>query len=329
MIITQTPLRISLLGGNTDFPEFFLQHGGAVLTSAIDKYIYCIVTTRLDNDIYVNWSKKEIVNSVDKIEHDLVREALIKTGITGGVEITFLSDIPAKTSGGSGLGSSSSVAVGVLNALYHYIGHVPTAQQLAQEAVEIEVKRLKKPIGIQDQYIAAFGGFRFFEFQKNGQVTQEKVSINNGALEDLDNSLMLFYTHRMRNSGDILTSVKKNISKKTKSLMNIKKLAYAGKQAVLTGNIPKFGKLLDKYWQLKKTISSNISDKQIDLMYSLAKKAGAKGGKIIGAGGGGFMLLMVPSHKRPGVRKALKNFLEMPFHLERDGSKVIFNVRRY
>ena len=329
MIITQTPLRISLLGGNTDFSEFFLEHGGAVLTTAIDKYIYCIVTSRLDNDIYVNWSKKEIVSSVDEIEHDLVREALKKTGITGGVEITFLSDIPAKTSGGSGLGSSSSVAVGVLNALYHYIGHVPTAAQLAQEAVEIEVKLLKKPIGIQDQYVAAYGGFRFFEFQKSGEVPQEKLPLSNSALDDIDNSLMLFYTHRMRNSTDILTSVKKNISKKTKILINIKKLAYTGYKAVLSGDITKMGQLLDKYWQLKKTVSNNISDKQIDHMYTLAKKAGAKGGKIIGAGGGGFMLLMVPSNKRQSVRKALSNFLEMPFHLERDGSKVIFNVRRY
>ncbi|MBI4099498.1 GHMP kinase [Candidatus Microgenomates bacterium] len=329
MIIVQTPLRISLLGGNTDFADFYLKHGGAVLTTAIDKYIYCIITDRLDSDIYVNWSKKEIAQSVGQVEHDLVREALKKTGVKGGVEITFLSDIPSKTSGGSGLGSSSSVTVGVLNALYHYTGQIPTVEQLATEAVEIEVSRLQKPIGIQDQYIAAYGGLRFFEFGENGRVKQEKLPISNGSLEDLDNSLMLFYTHRMRKSSDILTAVKKNIPQKIKTLLATKELAYEGKKAVLSGNIAQLGLLLDQYWQLKKSLSKNISDTEIDLFYQKAKKAGAIGGKIVGAGGGGFMLLVVPSGKRQLVRNALVNFAEMPFHLERDGSKVIFNVRRY
>lgn len=329
MIITQTPLRVSLLGGNTDFADFYQKYGGAVLTTAIDKYIYCIITGRLDNDIYVNWSKKEIATNINQIEHDLVREALKKTGVTSAVEITFLSDIPSKTSGGSGLGSSSSVTVGVLNALYHHLGQTPTAEQLAKEAVEIEIKKLQKPIGVQDQYIAAFGGLRLLEFQKSGQVKTTTVPLKNGVLEDLDSSLMLFYTHRSRHSADILTTVKKNIPQKTSILKETKNLAYAGYKALLRGNIPKIGQLLDQYWQLKKSISDNISDSQIDVMYARAKKAGAIGGKITGAGGGGFMLLVVPSNKRPDVRQALADFTEMPFHLERDGSKVIFNIRRY
>ena len=161
MIITQTPLRISFAGGGTDFPDFFTEHGGAVVSTAIDKFVYCIVKERFDEKIYVNWTKKEIVDAVEQIEHELVREALRKVGVSKGVEISFLSDIPAE---GSGLGSSSSVTVGVLNALYQYIGETPTAEQLAREACEIEIEILRKPIGVQDQYIAAYGGLRCFEF---------------------------------------------------------------------------------------------------------------------------------------------------------------------
>ena len=187
MIITQTPLRLSFFGGNTDFPDYYLKHGGCVLTTAIDKYIYCIVKKRFDKKIYINYSKKEIVNSVDEIEHELVREALKKTGVENGVEITFLADIPSE---GSGLGSSSAVLVGVLNALHHFIGETPSARQLAEEAVDIEVNILKKPIGVQDQYIAAFGGLRFIEFHPSNQVriylfymfaltTNNKIKIKN------------------------------------------------------------------------------------------------------------------------------------------------------
>lgn len=329
MIITRTPLRISLLGGNTDFSDFYLKHGGAVLTTAIDKYVYCIITERLDPDIYVNWSKKEIVSKVSQIEHDLVRESLKVAGVQKGIEITFLSDIPAKTSGGSGLGSSSSVTVGVLNALHYFTGDIVGPGQLAREACDVEINKLKKPIGIQDQYIAAFGGLRLFEFNKDGTVASRQVEIKNGLLEDLDNSLMLFYTHRTRKASDILTHVKRNLAKESKALLRTKELAYEGYKALLAGKIEKIGQLLDEYWQLKKSLAGGVSDPEIDAMYAKAKKAGAIGGKIAGAGGGGFMLLMVPSDKRALVRKALKSFLEMPFHLERDGSKVIFNIRRY
>lgn len=329
MIITRTPLRISLLGGNTDFADFYTKYGGAVLTTAIDKYVYCIITDRLDDDIYVSWSKKEIASSVDEIKHELVREALKKTGVSAGVEITFLSDIPAKGFGGSGLGSSSSVTVGVLNALHLHQGNTPSARELAEEAVTIEVDRLKKPIGIQDQYVAAYGGLRFFEFAKNGQVSEHRVMLSNGLLEDLDNSLMLFYTHRTRQAGDILKTVKKNIPHKIAALKKTKELAYQGYKALSEGKIEEIGRLLDEYWQLKKSLSSEISSFEIDHLYEKAKKAGAIGGKIAGAGGGGFMLLMVPSDKRAAVRRELAKFQEMPFHLERDGSKAIFNIRRY
>jgi len=326
MIITQTPLRISFLGGNTDFPQFFKKHGGGVLTTAIDKYIYCIITERFDDKIYVNWSKKEIVDDVSQIEHELVREAMRKVGIKKGVEISFLADVPAS---GSGLGSSSSVLVGVLNALHHYFGDSPSAEQLAREAVEIEINVLKKPIGIQDQYIAAYGGLRFLGFNRDGTVTASKVAISNGRLEDLSSSLMLFHTGRSRLAQTVLTKVQNNLKQKTEVLLQTKKITEIGHKAMLSGNIEKLGELLDKYWQLKKNMADNISDAQINQMYSLAKNAGAIGGKIAGAGGGGFLVLIVPSQKREKVRKALSAYKELPIHLERDGSKVIFNIRRY
>ncbi len=326
MIITQTPLRISFLGGNTDFREFFTKHGGCVLTTAINKYVYCIITKRFDEKIYVNWSKKEIVDEISQIKHELVREALKKVGIKNGVEITFLSDIPAE---GSGLGSSSSVTVGVLNALYHYVGQNPSAKQLAREAAEIEIDILKKPIGIQDQYIAAYGGLRFFQFQKNGKVTNEKITLNNGFIKDLENSLMLFYTGRTRKAGTILQNLRTNISQKTALLLKTKNLAILGEKAVKKGQILALGKLLNEYWSIKKQMASGVSDGEIDKIYQKAMKAGAVGGKIAGAGGGGFLLLMVSLEKRHAVRQVLKDLQEMPIRLEPDGSKVILNISQY
>ncbi len=326
MIITQTPLRLSFLGGNTDFPDFYTKFGGAVLTTAIDKYVFATVTKRFDDLIRVSWSKLESVEKVADIEHELVRESLKKVGISKAIEIKFLSDIPSE---GSGLGSSSSVLVGTLNALYHFTSETPTAQQLAREACEIEIDILKKPIGIQDQYIAAFGGLRFIEFHQNGQVTVERLPINDGILDDLDNSLMLFYTGQSRSSGSILKTVKTSLSASEKILLRNKELAFLGKKYLLAGKVKELGRLMHEYWLLKKSLNSNISNEIINDMYQRAIKAGAIGGKIAGAGGGGFLLLMVPSSKRARVRRALTRFRELPFHLERDGSKVIFNVRRY
>ncbi len=326
MIITQTPLRISFLGGNTDFRQFFRKHGGCVLTTAINKYIYCIITKRFDEKIYVNWSKKEIVDRVDQIEHELVRESMRLVGIKNGVEISFLADVPSE---GSGLGSSSSVLVGVLNALHHYNGENPTAQQLAEEAVKIEVDILKKPIGIQDQYIAAYGGLRFLEFAKNGPVTATRISVDHGLIDDLDSYVMLFYTGKVRKSASILSGVMANISKSTAALLQTKKMAVAGYQALLSGEIPTVGKLMHDYWKLKRGLANGISDPEIDRLYQSALTAGAIGGKIAGAGGGGFLVLMVPSENRQKVRKALHNLREVPVRLEPDGSKVILNIRQY
>ncbi len=323
MIITQTPLRISFLGGGTDFADFYNKYGGCVLTTAINKYVYCIVKERFDKQIYVNYSEKEIVNKVSEIKHELVREALKKVGIKEGIEISFMSDIPSL---GSGLGSSSSVTVGVLNALYQYKGLSVDAQRLAQEACEIEIKILKKPIGVQDQYIAAFGGVRFMEFSKRG-VHVRDLGLSNEKLDDLKNYMMVFFTGRTRKADSILTEQASNLKSQISNLKALAQMAREGEALLENGQIIKLGKLLDEGWKLKKQLASKISDPEIDKIYNAAKKAGAIGGKISGAGGGGFLTLFVPTNKREGVRKAMNGLQEMPVGLSRDGSKVIFNIR--
>ena len=324
MIITQTPLRVSFLGGNTDFSEYYTKFGGMVLTTAIDKFVYCIVKARFDDLIIVNYTVKETVTRVDNLKHELVREALKLLGIKRGIEISFLSDIPTR---GTGLGSSSSVTVGVLKALHRYLGDDVDAEQLAREAIGIEVDILKKPIGVQDQYIVAFGGLRKIEFRKNGEVKIDHIPLPGPLREDFDNSLMLFYTGISRKSSSILSTL--NIKKNLPLLHKNMQLANQGYEVLPKGNLVEFGQLLDDYWAIKKQLSGRISNEEIDNMYEMAMEAGAVGGKILGAGGGGFLLLMVPENRRGEVREKLRTHKELPFMLEKDGSKIIFNIRRY
>jgi D-glycero-alpha-D-manno-heptose-7-phosphate kinase len=327
MIITQTPLRISFAGGGTDYYQTFVEHGGAVCSSAIDKFVYCIVKERFDDKIYVNWSKKEIVDSVDQIEHDLVREAMKKVGVEKAIEISFLSDIPAE---GSGLGSSSSVTVGVLHALYAFVGETPTAEQLAREACEIEVERLGKPMGVQDQYIAAYGGLRYFEFGPGRQVKTHRVNISRADLEDLDNMLMLFFTGKTRKADPILAKQQANLTKNLDTLREMTRQAAEVRRLLEAGDIAGLGAMLHRSWEAKRKLTDGAtSNPELDEMYERAVKAGALGGKISGIGGGGFFLLCVPSEKRAAVRKALSDLREMPFRLERGGSRIVLNMQRY
>lgn len=325
MIITQAPLRISFVGGGTDLPDFYRKHGGAVISTAIDKYVFVIVKERFDQMIYLNWMKKEIVNDIDQIEHELIREAMKKTGVKKGVEITTLSDIPAE---GSGLGSSSSITVALLHALYLYKGVPVDAERLAREACEIEIKTLKKPIGKQDQYIAAYGGLRHFAFQKNNKVKVTDPEVGGDFMRELDSYLMLFFTGKTRKSSEILTEQKKKIVNTAQILKRMRDQSYEVASAFKKGNLKFLGKALDYGWQLKKKLAGGITNPEIDAMYKNAKKAGAIGGKVAGAGGGGFLLLFVPLEKQPKVRQALKKYRELQFHLEKDGSKSIFNIRR-
>lgn len=325
MIITQTPLRISFLGGGTDFPQYYLEEEGWVVSTAIDRYIFVVIKERFDDKIRVGYTKTEMVDHVDEIEHELVRECLRKTGITKGVEIATMADIPSR---GSGMGSSSTVTVGLLNAMYHYLGSPKDPATLAREACEVEIDILGKPIGIQDQYIAAVGGQRFMHFRQDGEVTVESLRFENGSLRKLNKHLMLFFTNVCRRSETILGQQLQNMNGHRVILREMKRLALLGRQCLEAGEFDEFGELLNQGWEFKRQLASGISNGMIDEIYQTARKAGALGGKITGAGGGGFLLLYCPQARQEDVRLALRNLPELPFHLEKDGTKVIFNYRR-
>jgi D-glycero-alpha-D-manno-heptose-7-phosphate kinase len=325
MIIVQTPLRVSLFGGGTDFRSFFLEEGGCVLTSAIDKYIFVTIKKRFDQMLRVGYTQTEMVDRVFDIQHELIREAFVITGIERGVEITTMGDIPSR---GSGLGSSSTVTVGTLHAMYTLKGEMVTAECLARQACEIEIDRLGKPIGIQDQYIAAFGGLRFMEFKTDGEVLAQKIELSPSQARRLNENLLLFFTGITRRSGTILDEQKNNINHRRDVLCEMKKMAYIARDELLSGNMDVIGELLHESWALKKQLASKISNGSIDEMYAAARRAGAIGGKITGAGGGGFLLLYCPHEKQEAVRAALSDLQELSFQLEHTGSKVIFNYQR-
>jgi D-glycero-alpha-D-manno-heptose-7-phosphate kinase len=323
MIVVQTPLRISFVGGGTDFEGFYAKYGGAVLTTAIDKVIFVIIKERFDDLICLNYTLREKVEKVQNIRHELIREAMKMTGITKGVEITTLADIPAE---GTGLGSSSSVTVGLLQAMYTYQNEIKTAQDLAEQACKIEIDILKKPIGKQDQVIAACGNLRFITFSATG-ISIETIELPKQDKRRLNENLLSFYTGITRKASDILDEQKNNINEKIDILKEMKYLAFKARDAVEAGAFDDFGEILHKNWELKKSLASKISNSQIDDMYETARKAGAIGGKITGAGGGGFLLLYCPKAKQDDVRNAMK-LRELPFRFEEYGSKVIFNYRR-
>jgi len=324
MIITQTPLRISFAGGGTDFKDFYLKEEGAVLSAAIDKYVFITIHERYDDKIYLNYSEKERVNSVDEIKHGLIREAMKTVGVTKGVEIMCYADIPSE---GCGLGSSSSFTVGLLNALYHYRGRQEPSALIAKQACEIEIDTLKEPIGKQDQYAAAFGGFNLIRFQKNDTVSVDHFDISRTDLRELKRHLLLFYTNITRKSATILTQQKENIPKKLDHLKKMKPLALEMKRSLVEKRFDDFGRLLADGWQLKKSLADNVTNPEIDSLYQKALSAGALGGKVCGAGGGGFVLLYAPLGKQRDVRNTLSQYREMPFRFESDGSKVIFSQR--
>jgi D-glycero-alpha-D-manno-heptose-7-phosphate kinase len=325
MIIIQAPLRISLFGGGTDFPTYFHEEGGNVLSTAIDKYIFITIKHRFDDKLRVGWTQTDMVDTVDELRHELIREAFRLTGITQGVEISTMGDIPSQ---GSGLGSSSTVTVGALHAMHTLNGNLVMAEQLAQEACHIELDLLGKPIGVQDQYIAAYGGFRTLTFQPDGQVCTERVPISAENLLHLNESLMLFFTGVTRQSDTILTEQQANIADRKAILRQMAGLVPTATRELASGNIDAIGPLLDESWRLKQQLASRITNPTINEMYTTALRAGALGGKISGAGGGGFMLLYCPPEAQRAVRKALLPLQELPFRMERDGSKVIFNYRR-
>jgi D-glycero-alpha-D-manno-heptose-7-phosphate kinase len=325
MIITQTPLRIGLLGGGTDLPSYYLEHGGRVLNCAIDKYIYVIVKQRFDDEIYVNYSKKEIVSRVEDLEHELVRETMLMTGVTSGVEITTLADIP---SSGSGLGSSSSVTVGLLHALYAYSGRQVSAEELAERACMIEIERCGKPIGKQDQYIAALGGVRDLKFGPGDVVTSEELDLSATQRLALQQQIMLFYTGITRRADSILAEQNGNVRDTLPQLDLLKNLAGFAVDHLRSGDIDAIGPAVRESWEAKRKLASGVSNDTVDNMVSRALEAGATGVKLTGAGGGGFLVVICPGERHRAVRAALQDMRELPIRLDRFGSRVVLNVVR-
>ena len=326
MIIVQTPLRTSLFGGGTDFPGYYLEHGGCELTSAIDKYIFVTIKRRFDNKLRVGYTHTELVDSVDEIHHELIREAFRLTGIDHGVEITTMGDIPSE---GSGLGSSSTVTVGALHAMYALKRELIMAEQLAKEACQIEIDVLGKPIGIQDQYIAAYGGLRFMEFLPGtGEVRSTRIELDPATKRQLNHNLLLFYTGVTRKADSILSEQQSNIRSRESVLEEMKNIAHVACDKLQKGDVDVIGDLLHESWMLKKQLASKISNSDVDDLYEIARAAGATGGKIAGAGGGGFLLLYCPPGHQEHLRSKMHMLQELPFNLGQDGSKVIFDYQR-
>lgn len=319
MIITRTPLRISFTGGGTDLPDYYLKNGGAVVSAGIDKYIYIAVNKKFDNSIRVSYSRTELVDDVDDLRHELVRESMKLLGIRGGIEIASVADIPA----GTGLGSSSSFTVGLLNALHVYSGYSPSSEELAQQACYVEIGVLGHPIGKQDQYAAAYGGMNYFGFEKDDTVTRKRILLNEDALRRLGKRLMLFYTGVIRRADTVLMEQKNNTSSKMSTLDYMKCQAVDMYHDLAENGISKrFGEALHEGWIRKRSLASTISNSFFDECYDRALAAGAVGGKLVGAGGGGFLLFYCEEDWQTAVEKAV-GLPRIEFQVSKRGSCVI------
>jgi len=324
VIISRTPLRISFVGGGSDLPAFYERERGAVVSTAINKYIYITVNPKFDRKIRASYSRTEMVDSVDELKHELIREALKMAGIDGAIEITSISDIPSQ---GTGLGSSSTYTVGLLNALYAYRDHLAGAERLAREACEIEIEHCGKPIGKQDQYIAAYGGLKYIRFNPDDSVFVDPIICSSEARRQLQQRLLLLYTGLTRRADDILSEQSRNSvddEEKQASLRGMVDLAGQMWDALNCNELDGFGELLHANWMEKRRLASGISNPAIDRWYETARAHGAIGGKILGAGGGGFLLLYAPLERHEEICRALPELRPIPFHFEPQGSKLIF-----
>jgi len=322
MIITRTPLRISFAGGGTDLPSYYRNHGGGAVTSAaIDRYVHVLVNEKFDQSIRIAYSRTENVEKLDDLQHGLVREAMRRTGVTDSLEVHTIADIPGE---GTGLGSSSSLTVGLLNALYAYRGVLKDSAELAEEACQIEIEDLHGTLGKQDQYIAAFGGLRHFEFRADDTVRTTPIPLAAKEREAFSEHLSLFYTGLTRKAEGILKGQDARTAENLDALGAMRTLADQTRDAFLARDWAKVGGLLDEGWRLKRTLSSGISNEQIDAIYGRAKAAGAYGGKITGAGGGGFLLVVHPPERHSQIATALSPMRRLPVRITPEGSRILF-----
>lgn len=323
MIITKTPFRISFVGGGSDLEAFYRHSQGAVLSTTIDKFMYISSHNFFDEDkIRIKYSRTETVNNVNHIKHPIVREVMKKFNIKGALEISSNADIPA----GTGLSSSSSFTVGLLHNLYTICGKFVTKQQLAEEACRIEIEKLKEPIGKQDQYAASFGGLNVIKFNCSGTVSVEPIHLRKNTYQGLQANLMMFYTGKPRKASDILTEQKNNLEshKKLEVLKQMVELVWKLRCALYEEKLDMFGKILHENWLLKKQLALKISNDHVDKIYETALESGAVGGKLLGAGGGGFMLFYCEPKNQHRLTKALSGFKKVEFRFENEGSKIIY-----
>ncbi len=326
MILTRAPLRIPLGGGGTDLPSYYSQYGGFVLSAAINKYVYISLNRpQVDDLIRVKYSKSETVEDLNEVQHELVREAMRLTGVERGVEIVSMADVPA----GTGMGSSGSFIVALLRALHALRREYVPPHQLAEEACHIEIDMAGSPVGKQDQYVAAFGGITCFEIAQDGKVADTRVNFTNHQLDELRSNLLLFYTGIERRALDILEDQKRDTAHSNRdvvdSLHRTKELGLQIKEALEQGDLDRFGELMDTHWQNKKKRSGKITDSRLDKWYEVARDSGAIGGKLIGAGGGGFFLFYCPNSYKGRVRHAMvaEGLREMSFDFDFEGAKVL------
>lgn len=324
MIISRTPLRMSFVGGGSDLPAFYRKQCGAVLSTAIDKYIYVTVNKKFDDGIRVAYSKNEEVSCVEEIEHKIVKETMKLLNLRGGLEITTIADIPSK---GTGLGSSSSFTVGLLHALNAFQGRYVSNEQLGFDSSHVEIDLCGEPIGKQDQYAAAFGGFNLIEFQPDETVVVSPVICRPATIHAIERNTLLFYTGITRSASTLLQRQSDDISTdatKQRTLAKMVQLAYDLRNEMQRNNVDAFGEILHENWMLKKSITSGISSSSIDSWYETALKAGATGGKILGAGAGGFLMVFAPHEKHDSIRRSLSDLRPIPIKFEPLGSRIIF-----
>jgi D-glycero-alpha-D-manno-heptose-7-phosphate kinase len=324
VIISRTPLRIGLAGGGTDLRAFYGRERGAVVSATIDKYIYITVNRKFDDRVRASYSVTENVNRASELRHELIREALRLVGIEGGIEITSISDVPSQ---GTGLGSSSSYTVGLLNALHAFTGRLVSAEQLATEACRIEIEICGKPIGKQDQYMAAHGGLQFLEFAPDESVSAQPILWTRELREELAGCLLLLYTGLTRSADDVLGAQRANMERGGEAIAKLRRMRdYADllRERLGAGHLDGLGEVLHESWLLKRTLADGITSATIDGWYERARQHGALGGKLLGAGGGGFLLLYARPERHAEIRAALPELRPMPFSLEPQGSRIIF-----
>jgi D-glycero-alpha-D-manno-heptose-7-phosphate kinase len=323
MIISKTPLRMSWVGGGSDLPSFYQEELGAVLSTSINKYVYIALNPKFDGNIRLNYSKTEEVSSIDNIEHPIFKQVLSYLDIKGGIEIASLADIPSK---GTGLGSSSSFTVGLLNALYAFKNQYTSKEKLAREACEIEIHKCNEPIGKQDQYAAAYGGINLIKFYPNEKVSVEPIICNPNLHKDIEDHTLVFFTGRTRSASALLAQQSKEIVSKSKKLLlrRMVELSFELKVELESNSILNFGEILNENWNLKTQLTSGISDVQIDSWYQEGLRNGATGGKLLGAGNGGFIMFFAPPEKHDQIIKALPNLQKVDFKLESNGAQIVY-----